>query len=629
MSRPLLGSMLAIIVLLVSLRNANAQDTVGYTVNLNDPTHHLVRVVITVPPGRATHELQLPVWNALYQVRDFSQYMNWIRAEDLGGHALTLTQLNPSRWKVTGSVSGARIEYEMFCDDPGPFGAELNSHHAFFNLAELLVYVEDARSIPQQIEFTSLPVGWRIATALVPEGERYRASDYDQLVDSPVEISDFTEQDFSAVCGTHRVVLDSSNASHLIGKIVPQIQHIVNEASQWMNDCPFKTYTFIYHFSDSVGGGMEHAYSTAITVRPRSLEGDMSGFDFVTAHEFFHLWDVKRIRPQSLEPIDYTRENYTTALWFSEGVDSTAAECILLRTGLMDEQRYLKHLGEAITEIENTPARRTQSVEQSSLDAWLEKYPYYGLPDRSISYYTKGELLGVLLDLRMRAASQDRASLQTLFRWMNQHYAKEEKFFADSLAVREAAESVSGADLSGFFRDYVAGTSEIPWNDFFEYVGLRVQSSQVSVVDPGFDAVQKFDQPPVVVRVKPGSPAEHAGLRSGDVLTAINGTRDGRDFERDIEVVGQGGLLRLRITRDGEEHELQFTLGSAQRTVFRLEDAPGVTAEQRQHRQRWLFGSDDDATAQLKPGAQIPSDQLHPQTYRSPDVPIARSPDAP
>ncbi len=185
----------------------------------------------------------------------------------------------------------------------------------------------------------------------------------------------------------------------------------------------------------------------------------------MTAHEFFHLWNVKRIRPLTLEPVDYTRENYTRALWFSEGCTSTAADIIQLRAGLLDERRFEQELGSGIAELERRPAHLTQSAEESSLDAWLEGDAYYSRPDRSISYYNKGELLGIMLDLAVRQASNGQASLREVFQWMNQNYAKKGRFFPDSDGVREAAESVSHADLGWFFTKYVAGTDEVPWND--------------------------------------------------------------------------------------------------------------------------------------------------------------------
>jgi predicted metalloprotease with PDZ domain len=569
---------------------AAAENAVRYTISLADPEHHLVHVRMAIPPGSDTRELQLPVWNALYQVRDFSQYMNWIHAKDASGRALPLIQLNASRWTISGSAKGAIVGYEMFSNDSGSFGAELNAQHAFFNLAEILLYEDDKRNDPVQVEFQQIPNSWKVATPLTQNGEFYQARNYDQLVDSPVEIGAFIESDFHAECGDYRVILDSPDAQSVMNKILPLLQRIASEASRWMDDCPFHSYMFIFHFSDSPGrGGMEHAYSTAITLPAKSLSGDMETFTGVSAHEFFHLWNVKRIRPQSLEPIDYTEESYTPALWFSEGVDSTASDCIRLRAGLLDEHRYLDLLGEGITELEDRPAHLTQSVERSSEDAWLEKYPYYGLPARSISYYNKGELLGVLLDVRMREASHDQASLQTLFRWMNEHFAKQGKFFNDSDAIRQAAAKISGADLEKFFSDYVSGVSEIPWDKFFAYVGLRVKSSDAVSVHRGFEAVQKFDRPPVVVEVDPGSEAEHAGLRTDDLILQVDGQPAGRDFDKAIDAIGSGAVLRLSISRGGSERDLQWTLGSIKRKVFQLEDIPEITADQKKHRALWLF----------------------------------------
>jgi predicted metalloprotease with PDZ domain len=554
-----------------------------------------------IPPGHETHELQLPVWNALYQVRDFSQYLNWIRAEDSNRNPLNITQLNKSRWRIEGAMNGARVQYETFSDNPDPYGAQLNTHHAFFNLAEILLYADDERNDPTEIEFNDVPQGWNTATALARQGFAYTARTYDQLVDSPVEIGTFEESDFSGACGKYRVVVDSGNAREILKKIVPPIQRIVSAASIWMDDCPFQSYLFIYHISDAPGGGgMEHAYSTAITLPRKDVEDNLDPFTGVTAHEFFHLWNVKRIRPQSLEPVDYTKENYTTALWFSEGVDSTVGEYIRLRAGLLDEPHYLDHLGQEITELENRPAHLTQSAEQSSEDAWLEKYPYYSLPQRSVSYYNKGELLGVLLDLSLRDTSHDQASLRELFRWMNDHYAKQGKYFADSEAERQSAEALSHADLRDFFSKYVRGVDEIPWDTFFAPVGLHVAKTEVTFPDSGFDAVQKFDQPPEVVKVYPASEAERAGVKPGDVIIKINGQAAGRQFETQLAKLAPGTLLHLTIRRNGAEHQFEYKLGSRKQTVFQLQNIPNVSPEQRARRASWLFDSASEGGASAK-----------------------------
>lgn len=586
-----LRTRIACLIVLLSLGKTLVFATVRYTVTLADPARHLVQVSMEIPAGHDSHELQLPVWNALYQIRDFAQFMNNIVAKDLSGRTLPLLQRNKSRWELREAGKGARIEYQMFSDDPDPFGAQLNSHHAFFNLAQILMYTDYSRGEAAEVEFRSLPAGWKIATSLAQHGTTFAATNYDELVDSPVEISAFSEKDFNGRCGKYRIIVDAPAAHAIFPKIMPPIERIVDAAAAWMNDCPFQSYTFIYHFADSPNsGGMEHAYSTAITIPIQRIQNDLDSFGAVTAHEFFHLWDVKRIRPQSLEPVDYTKEDYTTALWFSEGVDSAAADYVRLKAGLLDEQHYLDHLSQAITELQNRPAHLTQSAEQSSLDAWLEKYQYFGLPERSISYYNKGELLGVLLDLKMRQATQGRESLQTLFRWMNERYAKQGKFFNDSDGVREAAEKLTGADFGEFFTDYVGGVQEIPWNSFFESVGLKVGIVEATLTHRGFAAVQKFDQPPTVVRVEPGSAAERAGLKPEDTLLSINGTTAGRDFEQKIEALGPGASLRLRVRRDGVPYDLQWKLEAQKMNIYRLEDLPSISPEQRAARKAWLFG---------------------------------------
>ena len=554
-----------------------------------------------VPPGPDTRELQMPVWNALYQKRDFAQYLQWIRAEDPGGQALPMNQVNASRWRVAGTSRGVRISYQIFADNPGPYGAQLNGEHAFFNLAEILLYSEDVRSRAVQLQFREVPGQWKIATALDEQQDLLVAANYDQLVDSPVEMGRFEERDFAAPCGAYRVIIDDRSdagaevhAQAILDKLVAPIRQIVSAASEWMSDCPFRRYVFLYHVSERwAGGGMEHSSSAAISLPGRDFGNVSEALLSITAHEFFHLWNVKRIRPQSLEPVDYGKENYTTALWFSEGVTSTASSYIRLRAHLLDEPHYLAHLSEEITELENRPAHLTQSAEQSSLDAWLEKYPFYGLPQRSISYYNKGELLGVLLDLAMREASDERASLRELFRRMNEQYGKPGKFFADSEAVRQAAESVSHADLRDFFAKYVSGVDEIPWDNFFRRVGLDVTKKVVALADPGFQTVEQFDQPPTVAEIELGSAAESAGLRVGDVILGVNGQTAGRRVERDIAQRAPGSRLTLSISREGVPHQFEWKLGTTTRTVFQLVEAQDATIEQRERRAAWLFGEAD------------------------------------
>ena len=578
--------------LLTSAGSAQSAQPTAYTVTLASPEKHLVEVQITIPPGGADHELQLPVWNALYQVRDFAQFINWIRVTDSSGHPLPLMQVNSSRWQVHGASNGATIAYQIYVDSFGPFGAQLNEHHAFFNLAQILMYPVDARNSAMAVRFQNIPAGWQIATPLRSDHDQYSAENYDRLVDSPVEISAFHEADFDESGAHFRVIFDADPADYDSDKIVASVRKIVAAAISWMNDRPFDTYTFFYHFPRGpAGGGMEHAYSTAIDINADTIRRTLYPVNAVAAHEFFHLWNVKRIRPQTLEPIDYTKENYTRALWFSEGVTSTVEETIQLRAGLLGEKEYLGNIGEQIAELEHRPARLTQSAEASSLDAWLEGLNYYRRPERSISYYNKGELLGIMLDLKIRQASHDQASLREVMQWMNTNYAKKGRYFDDSNGVRVASEAVCHCNLGSFFTKYVAATDEVPWDDFLRYVGLHVEQLKFIVADPGFVASRNFDGPMTVVAVISGSEAEHAGLQVGDAITELQGKPAAEDSQQQLSRLKPGDTVSLKVrSRRGQERDLQWKVGSREETSYQVKDVDTVTAEQRAHRTAWLKG---------------------------------------
>jgi predicted metalloprotease with PDZ domain len=580
-------------VLLLWIALAPSYAATKYTISLSNPDQHLVEVQILLPEGSALRELQLPVWNALYQVRDFAQYVNWVRATDRAGRALNVRELDKSRWQIASAQDGAVVDYQIFVDSPGPFGAQFNSHHAFFNLAQVLMYPVDARNGPMVVRFSQVPAGWHVATPLtsIPD-DRFSAESYDRLVDSPVEIGMFQESDFDEGGAHYRVVVDAEAGDYDMEKIAAMLHKIVAAATGWMDDRPFDHYMFLYHFPRGpAGGGMEHAYSTAIAVNADVLARAPDVLASVTAHEFFHLWNVKRIRPQTLEPVDYTRENYTRALWFSEGCTSTAADYIQLRGGLLDERHFEQELASGISELERRPAHLTQSAEESSLDAWLEGDAYYRRPERSISYYNKGELLGVTLDLAVREASHGKASLREVFQWMNQNYAKKGQFFPDSEGVREAAEAVSHADLGWFFAKYVAGTEEIPWNDFFRGVGLRLVKGMNTIADAGFVSSRNFDGPMIVTAVTAGGEAERAGLQVGDMILEIDGKTAGEESSQEMRRLNPGDTITVKIrTRRGGEHELKWKVGSREEVAYELEDMENVTAEQRARRAAWLKG---------------------------------------
>jgi predicted metalloprotease with PDZ domain len=580
-----------------SPQSTSLPASIHYIVSLANRSEHLVRVRILLGPGPSERDLQLPVWNALYQIRDFSDYVNWVTAKTANGQGLSIRKVDKATWHLSGTGQGVEVEYEILSDQSGPFGTQLNAQHAFFNLAEILMYPVDGRSSPTEVSFTDLPAGWHIATALAVSCGGFTAENYDHLVDAPVEIGAFQESDFDEGGGHYRVVVDADPSDYDMRKVVAMLRRLVSSATIWMEDRPFQTYIFFYHFPRGApGNGMEHANGTAIDLSAQTLAANPDALAGLTGHEFFHLWNVKRIRPQSLEPVDYTRENYTRALWFSEGTTTTAANIILLRAGLLDEKRYLKSIAGEIGELERRPAHRTQSVEESSLDAWLEKYDYYRLPTRSISYYNKGNLLGVLLDLQVREASHGSASLRDILVWMNDHYARKGEFFPDTDGVRQAAEAVSHSDLGWFFQKYVAGTDEIPWDDFFKTVGLHLEKRASSIADLGFVATRNFDAALVVSSVTPGGGADLAGLSVGDSILEING-QSANGVPKHSAEVRPGETIKLHVRNSGGERELHWKLASRQELDFELNNLDNITQEQRARRAAWLKGEDQAAGA--------------------------------
>ena len=595
---------------------ADRPSPIEYEISLKDAAHHIVNVSVHAEATGQEMDFQLPVWNGLYQIRDFAKNIITLSAQDATGKALKVRKLDKTTWRLgrPGSEAGpVEIKYRIIADQPGPFGAELTPEHGFFNLAEVLGYPVGQRDHPIAVSFKDVPAEWKLATALQEDGpsptsqtgDLLHARNYDALVDSPCELGRFREFDFEQGGAKYRVAIDADPKDYKPEELIRSLKKITAAEIDWMGERPFDHYLFIYHFPEGAGGGgMEHAYSTAISTPAAALE-NLSGFESVSAHEFFHLWNVKRIRPATLEPIDYTRENYTRALWFSEGVTTTAADLARLKAGLLTEKEYLAKIGAEITTLEERPAHLTQSAEESSLDTWLDGYAVYRAPERSISYYNKGDILGVLLDLKIREDSRDRKSLRDLFQSMDQNYAKRGRYFADSDGVRSSAEALTATDLRGFFMRYVAGVEELPYQELFATVGLNLNKKAKTVADAGFTAMRNFDGPMIVVDVT-GTTALAAGVRNGDEVVEIEGKGPDQSMARTIGAMTPGTMIHVTLRRGGSLLPVSFPLEAKESVFWALEEMAHITAAQRARRQAWLNSEDEGnavAPTQMKTSA--------------------------
>jgi predicted metalloprotease with PDZ domain len=570
-----------------------ARATIRYAVSVAQAEQHLLRVTMTIPAVREQVTVQLPAWNALYQIRDFAQHVLDVSATD-AARPLAIVKLDKQTWRIAGE-GAVTVHYTTYWDEAGPFSAQLNATHAFLNLALILFYVPDRRGEDARIVFEDVPASWRVSTALRPgetaAGYRtgtYVAPSYDALVDAPVELGAFEEFQLEGGVPRVRIVVHGDGWRREV--LAEAARRIVAYETQLMGGAPFDEYLFLYHVGSAAkgaGGGMEHANSTAIFAESA---GSLPG---LSAHEFFHLWNVKRIRPQSLEPVDYTHEQWTRALWFAEGVTNTYGAYTLVRSGLWGRKQFYEDLATQITELGSHPARHWKSAEEASLDAWLEKYALYRRPEFSISYYNKGQILGVLLDILIRDATDNRSSLDDVLRALNEDFARRGRFYRDTADIRAIAERVAGRSLEEFFTRYVAGTDELPCADYLGRAGLLLKAHGRSRAELGFWPARGPDGMTVATRIDPGSSAQQAGVREGNVLLQLDGSPFPRNAVRWLREHRAGETVALRLRRDAEEREVSFVLGERQERTYEIEEAGSPTDKQRRILDGLLRGTTD------------------------------------
>jgi predicted metalloprotease with PDZ domain len=509
---------------------------------------------------------------------------------------LQVRKLDKQTWEIGDDGAGdspltsIKVQYSILWDDAGPFNSQLNTKHAFVNFAEVLMYIPDRRGEDTTVEFDDAPTGWR-AIAELPAGKSpnsFSGTSYDTLVDAPAEIGKFEDFGFDEGGAHFRVVVDGKEWRR--DRLDNYLKHIASYEMKLMGGAPFQEYTFFFHigpYPEAGGGGMEHANCTAIGAS--SVESAIT----IAAHEFFHAWNVKRIRPQTLEPVDFTKEQYTRALWFAEGVTNTYASYTLERSGIWPKERFYADLASQISELDSRPARLWQSVEESSLDAWLEKYDDYRQPERSISYYNKGQIIGEMLDLVIRDVTDGHKSLDDVMKSMNDTYAKQGKYYDDTQGVRAAAEEVAGQSLQDFFRGYVAGVDEIPYDKFLGAAGLELKVETRNMADLGFWTVggRGGSATATVSQVVPGSTAEAAGLQVGDVLLGVNGEPVPPFFPQWVRQHAPDEIVKLRIHRDGKELDISFALGSNETKKYSISELAHVSDRQKRIREGWLRGT--------------------------------------
>jgi predicted metalloprotease with PDZ domain len=574
-----------------------------HRLSMPEPHSHLFHAEAEIDrPGDAL-ELVFPVWTpGSYLVREFARHLEAVTAEDGAGRPLPLERLDKHRFLVrAGRAERAVVRWRVYANELTVRTCHLDGTHAFVNPAAVFPLVRGREGERLVLEVRP-PDGWRVSTPLDGGPVEFTARDYDTLADSPLEIGTHRTLRFTALGKPHELALwGRGNVDE--DRLAADARRIVEAAGALMGGLPYERYLFIVHLADRRRGGLEHAASTTLHVArmgffPRDAYEETLG---LLAHEFFHVWNVKRLRPAAFVPFDYAREQYTRLLWWFEGATSYYEQALLARAGLLEPRRWLRSLGQALTSLERTPGARKMSLEEASFLAWVKHYrPDENTPNSAISYYLKGELVTFALDLALRSAGR---SLDEVLKALLARYAAG---VPEDGVEKIVAELLGPAAAGRFFDRFVRGTEPLDLD--LATVGLRLRRRAASGFDdkggtgprpddgrppPGFLGADLAAPGPKleVASVREGSPAHRAGLYAGDEIVAEDGFRVDRAglWDRLCER-GPGGALRLTVFRRDELLEVPVTLGEPCEDAVWLEHDPGASPAARAAFEAWSAG---------------------------------------
>jgi predicted metalloprotease with PDZ domain len=538
-----------------------AAPHLAYQIAMPQPQLHLFEVTLTVSNWHSGWlDLKLPVWTpGSYLVREYSKQLQDFRASTVAGSQLVATKVAKNHWRVqTADRDRVEIRYRIFANELTVRTNHLDASHGYFNPAALCFYVPGYEHCPIEISIVPPDPQWQITTPLPQIGANtFLAADFDTLVDSPFEIG--TQQIY------HFTVFDKPHELVVWGKgnldpelAIADIIKIIHVEAEIFGGLPYDRYIFLLHLSPSGGGGLEHKHCCSLLYPRFNFQPGEKHHRFMqlVAHEFFHLWNVKRIRPAALEKFDYDRENYTPSLWFSEGTTSYYDLLIPRRAGIYDETEFLGELSKEITRFLNTPGRLVQPLSESSFDAWIKLYrPDANSANSQISYYLKGEMVTLLLDLLIRDRSKGARSFDDVLMAMWEEFGRLEVGFTEN-RLKAILESVAGSDLTEFYDLYIHGVDELPFNKYLIPFGVELHS--VTSTIPYLGITVNHDRGREVIKsVMSNSPADLAGIDPGDELLAIDGFKVSPDHLNDL----------LQNYRAGQEIYLTIFHGDLLRTI--------------------------------------------------------------
>lgn len=531
-------------------------------------------------------KLVMPVWSpGHYLVEEYAKDISGVAAADAAtGSQLEVTKVSKNTWNVsTGGAQKLRVTYSAYASSLDDTRSYLDGSMAIINGTSVFVYPEGMERTPIRVKLLA-PESWKqVATGLEQVGHlEFAAPDYDILVDSPIQAGNQTLRSFFVRGVEHQVSIDGTPPID-IDTFVNDLKRIVEGTIPVFDHVPYKRYVFLIDFTDRGGGGLEHLNST-VCVAPRLNYVSKEEYDLslsLYSHEFFHAWNVKRMRPKGLGPFDYSKETLTKSLWIAEGITSYYDDLILRRSGIYDVAEYLDALSLNFDTMKSLPGARVQSAQESSFDSWIKYYRAdENYPNVGLSYYVQGAVVGWMLDLETLRATSAAKNLDDIMKKVYQEtYLKEGRGYTDE-EFEAAAVSVGGEGLREIFDSRVKGTKDVDYDRFLGYVGLSLAPKREHTKEEGFLGA-RLDGNSNVTTVMAGSPAERMGLAFEDEVLAVNGLR--LNSERISYFVGSlkpGDSLNLTVARNGRLTELKGEAG--QRPVFEYRIRPLKEADEGQ-----------------------------------------------
>ncbi|WP_234733857.1 M61 family metallopeptidase [Tellurirhabdus bombi] len=580
--------------------------SIDYTLSMPQPQTHFFEVEMRLSGiDAATNvkkngyvDVKMPVWTpGSYLIREYAKNVEGFQAT-ANGQPVRSEKIRKNTWRIYTNQEAISILYKVYAYELSVRTSFLDNSHGYLNGASIFLYVDPLRSIPHRVTINPYRDWKNIATGLkkVPnQANTFEASDYDILVDSPIEIGNHRTLSFTAANVPHTVAM-YGETTYDEKKVAADMKKVCETATAVFGEHPCQDYTFLVHHTPTGGGGLEHLNSTTLQVRRDAYqkEGTYRNFLSLVAHEYFHLWNVKRLRPKALGPFDYENENYTTQLWVSEGITSFYQNYLLRKANFIEPDTYVKMVAREITDIENQPGIAVQSVAESSFDAWIKGYrPNENSVNSTISYYDKGSVLGSLLNLEILASTKGQKNLDDLMRFMYDEYFKKQKRGFTDNEFQQAAEKIAGRKLTDFFQKYVFSTAPIDYNYFFRPVGLELANMSGAKNDAYLGAItpttRRADNRQIILAVRRDSPAWNDGLNVGDEILSINGSPVGNDLNAQIASFKPGDTIEVAVNRTGLRQTIKVKLSNNPLVNYQLLSVQNPTAEQKSLYAKWLY----------------------------------------